>query len=156
MAARKVLLIVENYPSHPKTIEGLQNVDFFLPPKTTLEIQPCDAGIIRAFKTHYHRQFYRGLLEGYELGSSNPEKINVLDAMNLAISAWIIDVRTSTLANFFRHYNLRSTYNTSVDNLDEHTDSEITGDLQILIKKLGYRNSMNVEDVQKYPEEHNC
>lgn len=37
--------------------------------------------------------------------------------------------------------------------MDEHTDSEITQDLQNLIEKLGYRNSMNVEDVVNYPEE---
>ncbi|XP_026379338.1 CENP-B homolog protein 2-like [Papaver somniferum] len=153
MDTRKKFLIVDNCPGHPKTIEGLQNVELlFLPPKTTLKTQPCDAGIIRAFKMHYCRRFYRGLLKGYELGPSNPEKINALDAMNLAISAWTIDVRASTLSNCFRHCKLRSTDNTSLENLDEHTNGEFTRDLQNLIKKLGYHNSMNVEDVQKYPE----
>ncbi|XP_026438675.1 uncharacterized protein LOC113337186 [Papaver somniferum] len=93
------------------------------------------------------------LLEGYELAASNPEKIHVLDAMNLAISAWTIDVRTTRLANCFRHCKLRSTNNRSLYNLVEHTNSEITQDLQNLIEKLGYRNSMNGKDVLNYPEE---
>ncbi|KAH1228178.1 CENP-B 2 [Glycine max] len=42
--------------SHPRNIEGLRNVElFFLPPNMTSKIQPCDAGIIRAFKMHYRR-----------------------------------------------------------------------------------------------------
>ncbi|XP_026377528.1 uncharacterized protein LOC113271819 [Papaver somniferum] len=74
----------------------------------------------------------------------------MLDAMNRAISAWTIDVRTSILVNCFRHCKLRSTDNTSLDNLDEHIDIEITRDLQNLTKKLGDRNA---EDVQKYAKE---
>ena len=51
MNGRKVLLLVDNCPVHPKIVEGLRNVElYFLPPNTTSKIQPCDAGIIRAFK----------------------------------------------------------------------------------------------------------
>ncbi|KAH1256564.1 CENP-B 2 [Glycine max] len=93
MHGRRVLLVVDNCPAHPRNIEGLRNVElFFLPPNMTSKIQPCDAGIIRAFKIHYHRRFYRKILEGYEVGQSDPGKINVLDAINLAIPAWTIDV----------------------------------------------------------------
>ncbi|KAM3319815.1 hypothetical protein P3S67_007015 [Capsicum chacoense] len=54
MDGRKILLIVDNCPAHPKNVEDLRNVElFFLPPNTTSKIQPCDAGIIRAFKMHY-------------------------------------------------------------------------------------------------------
>ncbi|KAM0023923.1 putative DDE superfamily endonuclease domain-containing protein [Helianthus debilis subsp. tardiflorus] len=98
----RTALIVDYCLADPKIIEGLRNVElfFFLPPNTTSKIQPCDAGIIRAFKMHYRCRFYRSLLEGYELGVSNPAKINVLDAMNLAISAWTMDVRANTIANY--------------------------------------------------------
>ncbi len=30
---------------------------FYLPPNTTLKIQPCDAGIIRSLKAYYRRRF---------------------------------------------------------------------------------------------------
>ncbi|XP_076903200.1 CENP-B homolog protein 2-like [Bidens hawaiensis] len=152
MVGRKLLLIVDNCPAHPKIIEGLRNVElFFLPPNTTSKIQPCDAGIIRAFKMHYRRRLYRSLLEGYELRVPNPAKINVLDAMNLAISAWTMDVRANTIANCFRHCKLRSTDNMTFENSDEGGES--TQELQNLIKELGYRNAMDVEDVLTHPEE---
>lgn len=58
MNSRKVLLIVDNCPTHPKVVEGLRNVElFFLPLNTTFKIQPCDTGIIRVFKAHYRRHF---------------------------------------------------------------------------------------------------
>ncbi|XP_024005406.1 CENP-B homolog protein 2-like [Eutrema salsugineum] len=76
MHGRKVLSVINNCPAHPKNIEGLQNIDlFFLPPNMTSKIQPCDAGIIRDFKMHYRRRLYRHILEGYELGQSDPSKI---------------------------------------------------------------------------------
>lgn len=90
-------------------------------------------------------------MEGYELGVPNPAKINVLDAMNLAISAWTMDVRANTIANCFRHCKLRSTDNMTFENSDEGGES--TQELQNLIKELGYRNAMDVEDVLTHPEE---
>jgi len=62
-------------------------------------------------------------LEGYELGVPNPAKINVLDAMNLAISAWTMDVSANTIANCFRHCKLRSTDNMTFENSDEGGES---------------------------------
>ena len=54
--------------AHPKTIEGFKNFELlFLPPNTRSKIQPCDAGIIRALKMHYHLKFYHNLLESYEV-----------------------------------------------------------------------------------------
>ncbi|GKB45109.1 hypothetical protein Tco_0890051 [Tanacetum coccineum] len=58
------------------------------------------------------------------------------DAMNLANFAWTMDVSANTIANCFRHCKLRSTDN-----------------IQNLIKELGYRNAMDVEDVLTHPEE---
>ncbi|XP_022004599.1 uncharacterized protein LOC110902192 [Helianthus annuus] len=71
--------------------------------------------------------------------------------MNLAISAWTMDVRANTIANCFRHCKLRSTDNMTFENSDE--GSESTQELQNLIKELGYRNAMDVEDVLTHPEE---
>nr|GEV69299.1 hypothetical protein [Tanacetum cinerariifolium] len=81
----------------------------------------------------------------------NPAKINVLDAMNLAISAWTMDVSANTIANCFRHCKLRSTDNMTFENSVEGGES--TQELQNLIKELGYRNAMDVEDVLTHPEE---
>lgn len=41
MTGRKVLLIVDNCPAHPKIVEGLKNTElFFLPLNSTSKIQP--------------------------------------------------------------------------------------------------------------------
>ncbi|KAH1225169.1 CENP-B 2 [Glycine max] len=121
MHGRRVLLVVDNCPAHPRNIEGLRNVElFFLPPNMTSKIQPYDVGIIRAFKMYYRKRFYRKILEGYEVGQSDPEKINVLDVINLAITAWTINVRKETIANCFRHCKIHSASDVA-RNLDEST-----------------------------------
>lgn len=75
MNGRKVLFLADNCPAHPKVIEGLSNVElFFFPPNTTSKIEPCDVGIIQALKIHYRRRFFPGILEGYEIGTTNPKK----------------------------------------------------------------------------------
>ena len=153
MHGRRVLLVVDNCPAHPRNIEGLRNVElFFLPPNMTSKIQPCDVGIIRAFKMHYRRRFYRKILEGYEVGQSDPGKINVLDAINLAIPAWTIDVRKETIANCFRHCKIRSSSDVA-RNLDESTFDEETQDLETMINQCGYRNKMDIDNLMNYPGE---
>ena len=53
---QRVLLLLDNCPSHKVEGLNLQHVDvYFLPPNTTSKIQPMDAGIIMAFKSQYRR-----------------------------------------------------------------------------------------------------
>ncbi|KAH1189473.1 ARS-binding protein 1 [Glycine max] len=144
MHGRRVLLVVDNCPAHPRNIEGLRNFElFFLPSNMTSNIQPCDAGIIRAFKMHYRRRFYCKILEG---------KINVLDAINLAIPTWTIDVRKETIANCFGHCKIRSASDVA-RNLDESTFDEETQDLETMINQCGYCNKMDINNLMNYPGE---
>ncbi|MFQ6643357.1 hypothetical protein Gotur_017745 [Gossypium turneri] len=76
MTRRKVLLIVDNCPAHPKI--------------------------------YYQRRFYSSILEGYETGEINPEKINVSDAIHFINAAWNMDVKPTTIRNCFRHCKIRS------------------------------------------------
>ena len=58
---RKILLLIDNCPAHPPvTASNVKLV--FLPPNTTSRLQPCDAGIIRAFKAHYRKRLLRHVL----------------------------------------------------------------------------------------------
>ena len=116
---QKILLVVDNYPAHSNNIQGLRNIElFFLPPNITSKIQLCDAGIIRAFKMYYRKRFYRKILEGYELNISFPEKINVLDAINLVVSAWR-NVQQEAIANCFRHCKIPSANPTGSSDLND-------------------------------------
>jgi hypothetical protein len=50
----RVLLFLDNCPSHKIDGLTLSHVDvYFLPPNTTSKLQPMDAGIIMSFKRHY-------------------------------------------------------------------------------------------------------
>lgn len=53
---RKVLLLVDNCPAHPKSLQlKLKAIDLhFFPPIATSVLQPLDLGIIRSLK-HYYR-----------------------------------------------------------------------------------------------------
>ncbi|KAL8096590.1 hypothetical protein AgCh_037524 [Apium graveolens] len=154
MNGRKVLLIVDNCPAHPKIVEGLRNTElFFLPPNTTSKIQPCDAGIIRAFKVHYRRRLYSSMLQSLEVNATNPEKVNILNAISFANMAWNIDVKTTTIANCFRHCKIRSEEN------DEQELGEINEGVEGLnevIFNLRYRNVMDVEHLLNYPNENDA
>ncbi|XP_047329781.1 CENP-B homolog protein 2-like [Impatiens glandulifera] len=150
---QKKNFMVDNCPAHPKVIEGLTNIElFFLPPNTTSKIQPCDADIIRNFKFHYRRRFFYNLLEGFETGTQNPEKINILDTMNFAIAAWSINVQLKTIANCFQHFKLRHVNTTAISE-DVDQLSEDVQQLSLLIKELNYRDAMDVEKVINYPSE---
>ena len=54
---RKVLLFLDNAPSHPETLQGnFKNIKVvFLSKNTTSQLQSCDAGIIRNFKVKYRK-----------------------------------------------------------------------------------------------------
>ncbi|KAL6578726.1 hypothetical protein OROMI_008942 [Orobanche minor] len=153
MNGKKVLLLIDYCPAHPKVVEGLRNIElFFLPPNTTSKIQPCDAGIIPAFKLHYRHHFYSSILQSLEVDSSNPENINILDAINFATLAWRFDVKETTIANCFRHCKIRSEEldvpEAEADKLEEDIER-----LTDVISKLHYRNVMDVEHLLNYPNE---
>ncbi|MBA0706159.1 hypothetical protein Golax_018285, partial [Gossypium laxum] len=48
------------------------------------------------------------ILEGYKKGEINLEKINVLDTIHFINDAWNIDVKPTTIANYFRHCKIQS------------------------------------------------
>ena len=54
---RKVLLFLDNAPSHPETLQGnFKNIKVvFLSKNTTSQLQSCGAGIIRNFKVKYRK-----------------------------------------------------------------------------------------------------
>ena len=61
----KILLLLDNAPSHPPSAENLSNnIQLaFLPPNTTSILQPCDQGIIKTFKSYYLRSTLTDLVE---------------------------------------------------------------------------------------------
>ncbi|KAI9895864.1 hypothetical protein PsorP6_019649 [Peronosclerospora sorghi] len=82
---------------------------FYLPQKTTSKLQPCDAGIIRNLKAYYRSAFNRLLLQRVEDKLPDPDKIDILEAIRIAVPAWKNEVKAETIANCFRHCQICST-----------------------------------------------
>ncbi|CAG8824309.1 17270_t:CDS:2, partial [Gigaspora margarita] len=61
---------------------------YTLPPYTTSRIQPMDAGIIMSFKRRYRSYFIKWLLDQYESGKSDDNKMDVLTAVKFIARAW--------------------------------------------------------------------
>jgi len=99
---RKILLFVDNCPSHP-TIT-LSNIKLqFLPPNTTSLIQPLDQGVIRAFKENYRKLILRRIINEFEKKKTfNLKDINVLDAIYWVAKAWD-EVKSSTISKCFKN-----------------------------------------------------
>ena len=103
---RKVTMIVDNCPAHPK-VTGLKAIKLiFLPPNTTSKTQPMDQGVIQNLKVHYRKLVILQQLKAYE-DTTEPAVISVLDALRLLSKAWA-NVTAKTITNCFRHANFTS------------------------------------------------
>jgi hypothetical protein len=80
---RKVLLLIDNAPSHKWSADDFPNLEIVaLPPNTTSKLQPLDAGIIAAFKCQIRKQQLAHALDVLEHDDNpKPYKIDQLTAM---------------------------------------------------------------------------
>ena len=64
---KKVALVLDNCPAHPKlTLKNIELV--FIPPNVTSLIQPLDQGIIKSFKTYYRSAMRRPIIQCIDAG----------------------------------------------------------------------------------------
>jgi hypothetical protein len=160
MVGRNVLLIMDNYSAHIPLMQlasvvTLRNTTvFYLPPNTTSKIQPCNAGIIRSLKAYYRRRFNRLLIQRLQDKVADPEKIDILEAMHIAVAAWSMDVKPETIHNYFRHCRIRTT-DANVTPIPEEPliDPEVIKDLEEQVQEFRYRNPMDIRNLIDYPAE---
>lgn len=160
MANRQVLLILDNCSAHiplnqlPDNITLNNTEVLFLPPNMTSKIQPCDQGIIRNFKAYYRKRFNQHLLQGMDDNVENPEKINVLQAIRMAVASWSDDVTATTIANCFRHCKIRSEpANTPEIQECQLIDQGVVEELQSQIRRFHYPCPMDIRNLLNYPAE---
>jgi len=97
---RKVLLLMDNAPSH-LIPENLRNVRCeFLPPTTTSHLQPMDAGIINAYKAHYRGHLVRFIVDAIDGG--RPTRVEISDAIRWTKLSWDA-VTADTIINCWHH-----------------------------------------------------
>ena len=66
---RKIALIIDNCPTHPR-IDNLQAVKLiFLPLNTTSKTQPMDQGVIRSLKAHYRAKVVKRYIASIDFHS---------------------------------------------------------------------------------------
>lgn len=97
---RKILLLVDNCPAHPK-VEGLRHIKLvFMPPNTSSKLQPMDQGIIHSLKSYYRKILLSRIIDAMD--SEDQFSVNLLDAINFINMAWQ-NVTKQTIRNCFRH-----------------------------------------------------
>ncbi|XP_062127463.1 tigger transposable element-derived protein 4-like [Drosophila sulfurigaster albostrigata] len=103
---KKILLLVDNCPTHPQ-IGDLTNITLvFLPPNTTSVLQPMDQGIIRVIKSTFRKNLVLKIISNMdENKDENYPKITILDAILMINDAWQ-QLSPLTIANSFKHSGL--------------------------------------------------
>jgi len=160
MAGRNVLLVMDNCSAHIPlmqlaSIVTIRNTTvFYLPPNTTLKIQPCDVGIIQSLKAYYRRRFNRLLIQRLQDKVADPKKIDVLEAMHINVATWSMDVKPKTIHNCFRHCRILTT-DVDVTPVSEEPliDLEVIKDLEEQVQELRYWNPMDIRNLINYPVE---
>ena len=125
---RKVAMIIDNCPAHPK-LKGLKAVKLiFLPPNTTSRTQPMDQGVIRALKHHYRKQVIRKHLRAID--RKEQVKINILDALYFLQQAWH-SVTQKTIVNCYGHAGFKITDDVSQTETNADDDEDPLDDLPL-------------------------
>lgn len=151
----KVLLLLDNAPSHP-SIECLNHIDDmftvkYLPPNVTSVIQPMDQGVIETFKRLYRKQFLRQLLFADENSTESVinfhKKINLKDCCYMAAESWSsIDV--STLKKSWNKILKRSLGSTCNEVISSNV--KYVGDITEAISKILICSECDEEDVNQW------
>lgn len=159
---RNIILLLDNASVHKISPENEPtNIKIrFLPPNTTSALQPCDAGIINSFKSHYRKLFVRHKLqlleERLEPSSSdcNFEDYNIKHAIYNVYDAWN-NVNENTIKNCWRKTGiLPVSYHTitttqATEQLAAETNEQNTL-IQELIDELNLPDPMNANGNIRY------
>ncbi|KAG0442138.1 Tigger transposable element-derived protein 4 [Dictyocoela muelleri] len=145
---RKILLILDNAPSHPNL--SFSNIELcFLPKNTTALIQPCDQGIIKAFKNNYNNILTNFIIDSADF-SDNIENciksINILDISLIVSMAWK-KVSKDVIINCFNHM-LKYTRNNQTINIKNYLSEEtVQNEVENMIEELEC-DTMDEEDTE--------
>ena len=152
---RKVLLFVDNAPSHkfdkltPKNVEVCS-----LPPNTTSKLQPMDAGIIASVKRRYrarHLQHAVDMMDNPE--STDPYKVDQLKAMRWIKAAWD-NTTPATLANCWRHTGLLTVDEAPRELAEDCEEQQRFRDqIEALQETMGIQDPLDPDELVNVPEE---
>ncbi|XP_053234890.1 tigger transposable element-derived protein 1-like isoform X3 [Podarcis raffonei] len=156
----KCLLLVDNAPAHPPSLEGELVEEFsfisvkFLPPNTTSLIQPMDQQVISNFKKLYNRALFQRCFEvtsdtGLTLREFWKNHFSILHGLHLIDKAWR-DVSQRTLKSAWKKLWPEAVPDRVPEDVEE--DALIVEDIVSLGKSMGLEVSR--DDVEELVEEH--
>ncbi|XP_067948756.1 tigger transposable element-derived protein 6-like [Watersipora subatra] len=146
---KKVLLVIDNCPSHP-TMNRLMSIRLlFTPPNTTSVLQPMDQGIIRNFKSYYRQQVLQFTVDYIDTHGKKPDaSINVLQAIRWVHKAWHC-VTKETIARCFHHglghTNLDQTDVTST--VDDNEEGDTVRNLNLLLHTIDPTSNVTANEL---------
>ncbi|GBN05842.1 Tigger transposable element-derived protein 4 [Araneus ventricosus] len=100
---RKIALVFDNCPTHPKEISPKLKNDtvLYFPPNTTSKLESMDQGVIKKkFKIHYCKRIVPKVITALENNQSMP-KINLWESISEISKAWNYDVTYRTIRKSF-------------------------------------------------------
>ena len=131
---RRIVLIVDNCPAHPR-VDGLKATELvFLSPNAISKTQPLDQGMIRSLKPKNRRKIIKRLIRAVDMKKKLPQT-SILDAMQLLQSAWS-EVSELTIKNCFRKYGISEKSAEQAINEEDDPFKDITADLEETITEL--------------------
>ncbi len=132
---RRIVMVVDNCPAHPKMEGLLATTLVFLPPNTTSLTQPCDEGIIQNLKVHYRKHVIQRRLRAID-SKTDETPLNVLDGLRFLHRAWNA-VSATTIANCYRHAGFTRTQTPTADDADDEDDDDVPLAMLISRASLG-------------------
>ena len=162
---RKVLLLIDNAPSHIWQYSDDLNLEIVaLPSNTTSKLQPLDAGIIAAFKCQMRKQqlaYALDILDHEE--NPNPYKVDQLTAMRWARIAWT-NMKSTVIQNCWRHTGLLSPIQTEREreaitetiataNIVVQVDAELREDYNRFVARANIKEAIAIENFLNPVEE---
>ena len=122
---RKVLLFLDNAPSHPETLQSkLRNIKLiYLPKRTTSRLQPLDAGIIRSFKPKYRKLLVKYVIARVDEGKKASDIIQDVDILK-AIIHWLQLAWENVSKETIQHFQKCGFSQFSIDCDEDEVDEE--------------------------------
>jgi hypothetical protein len=102
---RFIILLLDNFSGHKAPPDDYPHIRLeFFAPNLTAHVQPCDAGLTRAFKAIYRKKFLLSIVDDFYDGNFGSDlfKIDQKKAMDFALSAWD-QVSENTILNCWGH-----------------------------------------------------
>lgn len=116
---KKILLLVDNCPAHPR-LDNLTNIKLILlPVNSTIVLKPMDLGIIRNFKWNYRKLLLKKIIIDLDM----QHNITLLDAMDLLEKAWQ-KISCNTISNCFQHLKLSDNL-IKIETVDDEEEEDI-------------------------------